>query len=253
MRQFLYWILLILGIHICGHAQEYPLIAVANSSNVLQYQNAGKAEGPSVDILTMLLDEADLSADIAFMPWTRALKTATTRPNTIIMTIVRTPEREDNFHWIAKVSDTVKSFISLKENSTAVVSSFEQAKQKIVAVIRGSISETFLLEQEFSQDRNLFIVSNTNQAIQLLLNKKVDLVFCDPSVFYFYFAEKQLKSEEFIEVNTIEDTRKSGYIALSKGSDIAILNKLKAAQRIIEKNQKYHNLVKYRPLLPTTD
>ncbi|MEW6989608.1 substrate-binding periplasmic protein [Colwelliaceae bacterium 6441] len=252
MKIFFSLLLITISFIKCVNAQESSLTVVTSNSNMLQYQQDGKAVGPSVDILNMLLTEANLTAEIKFMPWTRAFQIAQTRPNTLIMSMVRNPAREAKFHWISKVSDTIKSFISLKENTSLKVTNMEELKQKVVAVVRGSVSVNFLINNGFSENKNLYLVSNTEKAIQLLLNKKVDLVFCDPSLFYYYFREKKLKSEDYINVNSIQSTKRSSYIALSKDSDSNLVAKLRAAQQVINKTDKYHYLVKFRPLISPT-
>lgn len=230
-------------------AQQNPLRVVADERKLLQYPHNGEAHGPSADILRLLLTEAKLESDVEFMPWSRAYKTALSEPNILLMTIIRTTERENNFHWITKVSNTVYSFISLKQELDRSVSTLSEAKQKITAVIRDSNSHTYLKDRGFSEDKNLYLVSNVEDAIKLLLNKKVDLVFSVPAIFVNYYADKNLKSDDFIRYRPIEETRKEGYIALSKSSDKSIIRKLLAAKTIVEKMPEYQQLVAFRPLL----
>lgn len=244
---FLKWIILLIAVS--GQVQANSLQVVAAESQLLQYPVEGKAHGPSADILRLLLDQANLDSKIEFMPWSRAFKTALTEPNTLVMTIIRTPEREDKFYWIAKVSDTVRSFISRKDNGDNTVATLTEAKQKITAVVRGSSSHHYLLDKGFSDTENLYLVSDMETAIKLFLNKKIAFVFTDPDIFISYYAAKNLNSNDFVSYSNIEETRKEGYIALSKPSDPNILKKLVAAKKVIEKTQKYHQLVKFIPLI----
>lgn len=247
MLNLLKWIVFFIGFCSQAYAQTHSLQVVAAESQLLQYPIKGVAHGPSADILRLLLAQANLDSKIEFMPWPRAFKTALTEPNTLLMTIIRTQERENQFYWISKVSDTVKSFISRKENNSGAVTTLAEAKNKITAVVRESNSHHYLLDKGFSDSKNLYLVSSMETAIKLLVNKKINFVFTDPDIFVSYYAAKKLNSDDFISYSHIEETRKEGYIALSKSSDKSLLQKLLAAQKIVEKMPEYQQLVKYIP------
>ena len=51
---------------------------------------------------------------IEVLPWARAFQIASERPNTIIFSLVRTPDREDKFIWIGKVAHVPMELITLK-------------------------------------------------------------------------------------------------------------------------------------------
>ena len=230
-------------------AQQLSLRIVADERKLLQYPVDNQAKGPSAELLTMLLTEAGLKGNIEFMPWSRAFNTAQNRPNTLLLTVIRTAERDPHFYWLLKVSDVVKSFISLKDLPQHHITSFKQAKKKTVAVVRGSASHRFLRAQGFIEFENLYVVSSVDETITMLLNQKVDLVFTPPAVFANYFAAKQQNSEDYIHYAIFPETKKEGYIALSKSSDPQLVDVLIRASTKVKNNEDYQRLVKYKPLL----
>ncbi|GAA5130947.1 substrate-binding periplasmic protein [Thalassotalea piscium] len=246
---FFKWVIIVLGIFCQAQAYQNPLRIVADDRKLLQYPFEGHAKGPSAEILQLLLEEAELEGEIEFMPWSRVYKTALTRPNTLIMTIIRTPARENKFQWITKVSDTVYSFTSKIASVYDYADTLTIAKKRVTAVVRGSSGYNYLIRKGFSEEENLYLVGSVETAIKLLNNNKIDFVFDTPAVFINYYAQKGLNSDDFVKHHFIQETRKSGYIALSNNSDINLLEKLRKSQKIIEKKAEYKQLIKFRPLI----
>lgn len=89
------------------------LFIVATQSPLLQYGDNGEDKGSTVEILQAILSASKLAASVNFMPWARAYDIAKSKPNTLILSIIRTPEREQQFHWLIKVSNLARVFTSL--------------------------------------------------------------------------------------------------------------------------------------------
>ncbi|MGV2873137.1 substrate-binding periplasmic protein [Colwellia sp. E150_009] len=219
------------------------LQVVAFSNPLLQYQENGEHKGPTIEILNALLKETQLSADIAYIPWARAVFLAENIPNTLILSMFRTPEREDNFHWIIKVSQAARVFISLKSKPESYVETMEQAKKKLTAVILGSAAHKELISAGFSEQENIYIVSDSNKMLNLLLNGRVDLIYSDPNnVETSLQAINQSNITISYKKITIENQR-MGYIALNKNSDEKIVNQLQQAAAEFSKTPEYNRLL----------
>jgi len=115
---------------------QTKLLAVANNSSQLQYYDNGENKDPSIGILKAVLQQAQLEANVEFMPWVRAFSIAKNKPNTLILSMIRTPDREADFHWIIKVSNLSRVFISLRDKPENKVDDMQQAKQKLIASAR---------------------------------------------------------------------------------------------------------------------
>jgi len=67
------------------------------------YTESGRDDGEIVGLATELvaavLEEARLDYQISIMPWARVVRAAETTPNVLVYSMVRPPEREDQFHW----------------------------------------------------------------------------------------------------------------------------------------------------------
>ncbi|MDO6486120.1 transporter substrate-binding domain-containing protein [Colwellia sp. 6_MG-2023] len=219
------------------------LQVVASINPLLQYQDEGENKGPTIGILNAILAEAQLEANVAFMPWARAFSIAESNPNTIILSMIRTPEREDNFYWIIKVSRPARVFISLESNIENHVETIEQAKEKLIAVILNSAEHKELIAAGFSEKKNLYIVSSREQMVKLLANGRVDLLYTDPNN-----ARVQLEAinKPNLAIHYKKITMKNqrtSYIALNKGTDKAIAKRLQQAADKFVKTPEYAYLL----------
>lgn len=219
------------------------LKVVASINPLLQYPDQGENKGPTIGILNAILAEAQLKASVVFMPWARAFSIAENHPNTIILSMIRTPEREDNFYWIIKVSKPARVFISLESHTENYVDTIEQAKKKLIAVILNSAEHKELITAGFSEKNNLYIVSSREQMVKLLANGRVDLIYTDPNN-----ARVQLQAinKPNIAIHykkiTMKNQRNS-YIALNKGTDKAIAQRLQQAADKFVKTPEYGYLL----------
>jgi polar amino acid transport system substrate-binding protein len=219
------------------------LLAVANNNNLLQYYENGENKGPSIGILQAVLKEAQLDANVEFMPWVRAFSIAKNKPNTLILSMIKTPERDADFHWIIKVSNLSRVFISLANKPENYVESVEQAKHKLVAVVPGSASYNELSANGFSEQNNLYAVTDSELMVTLLENGRVDLVYEDP-VNIQNILNKRGKSDVVIRYKKIEpENERSSYIAINKKTDSEIVNRLQQAARKFEETAEYAQLL----------
>lgn len=219
------------------------LSVVAAENHLLQYYENGEYKGPTIEILQALLTQSQLTADIAFMPWARAYSTAKQTPNTLILSMIRTPEREHQFHWLIKVSQTARVFVSLKNKPENAISNFKQAKKKIIAVIRNTSAHKELLARGFSAQENLYLVSDIKQMISLFVKGRVDLLFTDPNLILDHLAEHPAHDAEiFFHEITLENQRHS-YIAANKNTDEKLLSLLRMASTKFQQTQHYRYLL----------
>ncbi|MEP0176879.1 MAG: transporter substrate-binding domain-containing protein [Paraglaciecola sp.] len=219
------------------------LVAVANSNRLLQYYENGENKGPSIGILQAVLKEAQLDATVKFMPWVRAFSTAKNNPNTLILSMIRTPEREADFHWIIQVSNLSRVFISLASKPENYVDNMQQAKHKLVATIVDSASYNELISHGFSEQENLYRVPDSEVMVTLLESGKVDLLYAEPNSIK-HILKRRGKNNIALSYEEIESKNDlTSYIAISQSTDIEIVKRLQQAARKFEKTAEYNRLL----------
>ena len=228
---------------------ESELIAVAAEHPMLQYHENDEIKGPSAEILKLLLQTSQLQAPLDLFPWSRAYQTVLNRKNTLVVSMVRTQAREEKFHWLLKVSELVRGFVSLKSKPENSIRSMSAAKLKTIIVIRDSYGYHSLINLGFSEKTNLYVVSSLTHGIALFLSGKVDLIYTDPHVLIDYFTEQQQNAEALISVHILPETRRESYIAANINTDSSTLEKLKLAANKLQTDPSYQYYLAYKALI----
>lgn len=228
---------------------ESALMAVAAEHPMLQYHENNEVKGPSAEILKLLLQHSQLQAPLELLPWSRAYQTVLNRENTLVVSMVRTQAREDKFHWLIKVSELERGFVSLKSRPENRIETLSEARSKTIIVIRDSYGYHSLVNLGFSEKTNLYVVSSLKHGIALFLSGKVDLIFTDPNVLIDFFAEQQQNAETLISVHVLPETRRESYIAANINTESGMLEKLKLAAGKLLTDPGYQYYLAYKALI----
>ncbi|WP_105169047.1 substrate-binding periplasmic protein [Pseudoalteromonas sp. T1lg23B] len=166
--------LILLLISTLSHAQTLTLYA--EDLPPYHFKNAqGEVSGALVDIARSALSHAQLEGQFEIVPMARAYKELQTQPNTLMLSLLKTPQRSKQFVWIAQTY-FADAYLVSHVDSPITLDTLQQAKQFRVSTIRGYSSEHFLRKQGFSEEENLVLVSHYHQLWQLLYKKRIDLV-----------------------------------------------------------------------------
>lgn len=149
----------------------------------LLYKNSqNKNEGALFELATALSTYTGLESNFEILPWARAYETALREPNIILISVLKTPQRERELQWIGKVLQAHASLIALKERTDIKITTIKQATKYVVASVRGYGSAKYLQRQGFNEKNNLALTSHQSQMWQLLYNKRVDLVMANINI-----------------------------------------------------------------------
>jgi len=221
----------------------FELKAVASSHKMLQYIEHGQLKGPSAKIFKMLMHKIGIETKVEFYPWARAYNNVLTQPNTLILSITRTKERESSFIWLLKVNESKRAFISLKSNAGSIVNNIEQAKNKLIGVTRDSYSYTSLVENGFTEEKNLYVVSTVDEGINLLKKGKVDLIYTDPEVMDNHYNDIGKNSNELVNITMIPKAQRDIFIAINKQSNKQLLDQIQQASKAVSQSPRYVEII----------
>ncbi|MEF8701502.1 MAG: transporter substrate-binding domain-containing protein [Candidatus Accumulibacter sp. UW20] len=143
-----------------GHAQasakELRLLAAELPPYTFQVPPASVAETPGVnqglvyEVVTEMAKRVGHSGLIEFMPWGEAQRIAQTQPNIGILALTRTPERENQYRWLAKI---VSDDLILVGGQGIDVARLEQVRDRPLGVLARSGAEALLRERGFTRIR----------------------------------------------------------------------------------------------------
>ena len=125
-----------------GSAQAVDVTAYTEESPPYHYLENGKAAGVAVDLLRAACARAKLSCEIQVLPWARSMALTLRTPNTLLFSLVRTPEREARFVWLSPlVTEPVWLF---GRPDSPPIQSLADLNHMRVGVVNGSSGADFL-------------------------------------------------------------------------------------------------------------
>ena len=222
----------VLGIfHSVAFASSVKVVIYTEEWPPLNYMGAnGEVLGFVTDRVRALMDAADISYDIQLLFWARANRITLTTPNTLLYTMLRTPEREDLFHWYCPIAEPQHlRLFKLTSRNEINLNELDNAKTFILGVIRGGYSSKYLLSQGFSEDENLVFVTNDDIAVKQLLNGRIDLIAQSKSALHYRLNKLGLPTDVVTEaLGNIDSVQQEACLVINKNSDaklIALLDK----------------------------
>lgn len=169
------------------------------------------------------------NVQIEVLPWARAYKLALSRPNTIIFSIVKTPERTDKFHWIAVVETVTTQLVAKSDHPISETQDLNDLLGLQVGVKRDDAVSSILLQHGFEYGRNMTDIISTVSTLQMLEKGRVDAVPSNEHVIKYYCQMSGCEPKDFKPVYTFKTLSEDFYIAASLGTDPNVLTALSDA------------------------
>lgn len=214
---------------LCGSARaDSSWLAVTDDWPPYNYADAnGKVTGFSTEVLQRLQEKAKVSIPIRLFPWVRAYRMAQSRPNTMIYTLARNPEREGLFIWIGPIAPRDSYLFRLSNRNDIQAKTLQEAAKYVTGVVRADVSERELVKQGWVVGKNLDI---SNDDASLFRKLKVGLVDLLPSseLAAQYRARQMHFDHDLVKVLSL--VKQGGfYIGVNKNSDPAVVVRLQKA------------------------
>jgi len=227
-----------------------PLKVVTEEMYPLNYRDSssGKLKGLSIEIVEAILRASGQSVPIQMLPWRRAYRMALNRENTLIFSLVRSPERESLFHWIGPVHSLNGYLIALNSRDDIQLKSLDDANRYQIATISEYYTEDYLLNRGIKRDK-LESVPQGLQAIKMLLSGRVDLIALSDVNFSQNIRKLGIKPKLNFKTKYKFNTDKVElYLALSKTTPDHLVKKFQTIYRQLKASGeldiifKKHNL-----------
>jgi len=131
----------------------------------------GELSGYTVDLIRGMLEEAELEGQIRPEPLARMLTDLKNNPAQLGASLVRTPEREDQYYWISPVT-AIPNHVYVKANSQLAETGITSLSELSGVAVRRNDYRHTLLEQ--AEVADILAVNSWEQAIELLLADRVN-------------------------------------------------------------------------------
>lgn len=205
-----------------------PWIAATEIWPPYNYPDAvGNPTGYSTEVVRLILRKAHIAAEIQMIPWTNAYVMAKTRPNTLLFTVLRKPERDGLFTWVGPIAPSSLFFFKLATRTDVEVNSIRDATRYQLGIAREGGFEMVAKTLGFEVGLNLDVCSDDEAVVWKLTNRRIDLII-DTELSAAYRAST-VGSENTLAKLSQLDQGVGHYLAISKGSDPEVVSALQSA------------------------
>lgn len=209
----------------------------------------GNPKGASYDLASALIQETQIQATIEHLPWARALHYAINDESVVLISTLRTKEREQQLQWLGQVLVVRASFFQLVDREPFKISSLEQAQNLSVGSIRGYGSANYLIGKGFSEQKNLVLVTNSEQLWSLLYKKRIDLVLSNQVTGKYEISSIGLDPSRILETYELSDLNLELHMATGKKTNPDIARTLSLGLDRLKKNGQYQAIMQRWGLL----
>lgn len=218
--------------------QSHPITVLTEHLPPFQIVDEQSIKGLATEMVDEVFSAAQIDYQIQANPWTDSYRLALKDPNMCLYSTARIPERENAFQWIGEIASVSSSFYSLA-NRDIQLTSLEDAKKYLVAVIKDDVTHHFLRAKGFEENKHLYIHSHYETLLALLEipSRKLDLVVLSNELFPYRLNPYQ-NTKNYRELMKIEELTLNFYLACNKMGLPDILNKLTNAMSLLEQQGK---------------
>lgn len=209
------------------------------------YKEDGERKGLTIDVINYFKENSTYDFEFLTVPWPRALYLVAHGKIDLVLTLFKTPERENIYHFIEpSYGYEVNQLFTLADKNVEFNGQLQQLSPYSIGIIREySYGENF----DQANYLNKFSALTEEKLLKLLLSKRIDMVVSNPFIFNRIISKYDVTSQiraikPYISVTPV-------YIALSKGRNDSqeikkilgqLIQKLKASlyyQELLDKYQ----------------
>lgn len=177
MKSFkLLLVILLLGVAVTAKAQELAIYVY--DWPPYNFEKNDTIVGISTELIEAALQKANIQYKFIKYPFKRGLLTVQDTPYTMLYTVARIPQREDDFAWIGPLYPRKLFLFKLKSRTDIQINDLEDIKNFRTGVLSGGSVEQFFISNGLLG--YYYLVNYSEQLLKMLLAKRLDLIPGDP-------------------------------------------------------------------------
>src|SRR5690606_13702678 len=179
----------------------------------------------AIDLVNGIQQKLDAHYPIYNFPWARLFKSLSDQKNIVALTVARTPEREEQFHWITSIARSIHGLYALQSNNIEVTDLSSVKNIGPVGVMRGDVREMVLRQAGVT---DIVQYNNWEQVVGALLKGRVKAIFYSSSGVNYACPPNKPGCEQIENIFIYKVV--TTYIAMSKnGTDAQLVEDWKQA------------------------
>lgn len=206
------------------------------------YSEDGQLKGMSVDVVRALAGKLGADIDIRLLPSMRARLTLQSQPRTMMITMLRTPEREHQYKWIGPLGDSAIHFYKRKGDPTPIQSLEDAKRVRSICARQGGLVPDRLKAAGFS---NLDAVASDGRAVyRMLIFGRCELAVSDSPLGVTYLLRQMNYPTDAIVQTPVTIVTSPLYIACSKDIPDAEIARWQQALDELKRSGEFQALLK---------
>lgn len=210
----------------------------------------GAPQGANVDLAEAMKPLLPFSSTLEHMPWARAYKEAVNKPNIVLLTLLKSPERSSQFHWLGAINSVNASLIGLAHNAKDGITTLEEVKSKRVGSIRGYGAAEHLIKQGFRENENLILLTEPQQLWNLLYSERIDYAATGFETSRYEIEAAGYDADKSVKAFELDMPRSELHMATGLRTAPSEVNAIKRALQQLKKNGEYDRIMKKWGLSP---
>ena len=180
-------------------------------------------DGILIDFVTEVLTHAGAEFEIRMLPWPRVMKHLSEDENQLVLTLIRTPEREAMAQWIGQVGQIDHALYRLRTNPDSAVRTLAAARPLSVATVADDVAHDYLVGRGFERT-----VTSPNylKGLEMLLRGRVDLYPGNSSLIGYQCEQIPGGCEDLEVAVRLVDLNQQLYLAMSNGTEAQVVARI---------------------------
>lgn len=205
-------------------------------------------KGFLVELVDKVLSECQCQGRVEIMPQARAFKEFKSDKNTLMVSLLKTPQRSNEFNFLGSVYFADAYLIGLKKKSFPLFD-LKSARGLRVSTVRGYFSHYYLEKSGFSTDHDLVLAPDPESLLHMLYKGRTDLVLTNT-----LSLDKELRSigldpDQIEEKLSLKGFPNELHFVANKQLDQEVARKLKQGLEKIKLTGEYTTLLNKWQLL----
>lgn len=217
----------------CLALAKNKVVAYVEHSPPLILVKDNHISGATVDFLNQSLSNTDIIVIFEEINWARAYLEAQQQPNIILTGLNRTPDREKQFHWLLKLpmDQNSHNVFFWQRADSPLKSQKNKLKNARIAVVLDDHKVEYLKDYIENLDHapSIYTVGSREQAIHMLFKRRVDYILGGAMTKAWKVKALGYDIGQLERGPLLPNSNKGLYIALSKHTDITLVNKIQQA------------------------
>jgi polar amino acid transport system substrate-binding protein len=203
-----------------------------------------KSGGEATDFVRAVLEHAQIDYQLQYLPWRRTYSRALNEPEILIYPLARSPDRENDFHWIGRLIPVNYYLFKQKTRTDISVTDLDKAKPYRIGVVNYFVQHEYLTAKGFT---NLQPVNRNLQNVRKLLLGRIDLFPISEGGLISICERHNIDCNQFQPVIKLQGISDYLYLAFGPDSDPELVRRARASFQAL-KDSGLHSTIFARRL-----